>query len=48
MILRHDIQPPPHVFRIREWEIALVVSGTVMQALERANVRGARFQPIEQ
>lgn len=48
MIFRPDLQPPPHLFRIKEWEIALVVSRELMEALRAENIRGIKFLPIEQ
>ncbi len=48
MVFRPEIQPPPHAFRIKGWEIALVVSQTLMEALGGANLRGVKFLPIEQ
>lgn len=48
MVFRPDIHPPPHVFRIKGWEIALVVSRALMEALGGPRLRGVRFLPIEQ
>ena len=47
MVFRRDIHPP-HVFRVKEWEAALVVSGELMAALSHAGLEGVKFKPIEQ
>lgn len=48
MLLRRDIEPPPHLFRLSGWEVALVVSDTLMDALGGTNLRGVKFYPLEQ
>lgn len=48
MVFRPDIHPPPHLFRVKGWEIALVVSGALMAALVGAGLRGNKFRPIKQ
>jgi len=47
MVFRRDIQPP-HVFRIKGWEIALVVSRDLLEALKARDLRGNKFRAIEQ
>lgn len=48
MVFQRDIHPPPHIFRVKNWEIALVVSKSLMEALRAENLRGIKFHPIEQ
>jgi len=48
MVFRPEIHSPPHLFRIKDWEIALVVSKELMEALGGAKLRGNRFKPIKQ
>lgn len=47
MVFRRDIQPP-HIFRVKEWEAALIVSAELMEALGGAGLEGAKFKPVQQ
>ena len=48
MVFQRDMQPPPHLFRVKGWEIVLVVSTELMNALGGAGLRGNKFRSIEQ
>lgn len=44
---RSAIPPDAHFFRIQDWEIALIVSETVKDAMERVGCFGAKFIELE-
>lgn len=48
MVFRQDIRPPPHIFRIHGWEVAVTVSRDLKEALGGQKLRGVRFRPIQQ
>lgn len=44
---RNTIPPDAHFFRIKDWEIALIVSETVKNAMVRVGCYGAEFTELE-
>ncbi|HRI67498.1 MAG TPA: hypothetical protein PK156_24810 [Polyangium sp.] len=44
---RKSIPPDAHFFRIEYWEVVLVVSETVKNAMERVGCYGAKFTELE-
>ena len=47
VLQRNAIPPDAHFFRIKDWEIALIVSETVKDAMERVGCNGAKFIELE-
>ncbi len=44
---RHAIPPDAHFFRVKDWEVALIVSETVKDAMQRVGCYGAEFTELE-
>lgn len=47
VLARDAIPPDAHFFRIKDWEVALIVSETVKSAMERVGCYGAEFVELE-
>ncbi|HRI65864.1 MAG TPA: double-CXXCG motif protein [Polyangium sp.] len=44
---RRAIPRDAHIFRIKDWEVVLVVSESVKNAMERVGCYGAEFTELE-
>jgi hypothetical protein len=44
---RARIPVDAHVFRVKGWLIAMIVSGAVKEAMERVGCLGAKFEPVD-